>query len=179
MDVGEDDRVLIMGSGISGILHIQLAKSLGAKEIIATDVSDYRLKMARKFGADKVFDARKFSPSDNLSDKVIVSTGAESAAIQALKTVDRGGTILYFAVPQPGIDINVPINDFWRNEITISTSYGAGPIDLQESLELIINGKINAHDMITHKLVMDEIGLGFNLVAEADKSLKVVIEPNS
>jgi L-iditol 2-dehydrogenase len=178
MGVGKDDRVLVLGSGISGILHIQLARLSGAGRVVATDISEYRLKMAGKLGADEVLDARWFNPEENLFDKVIVSAGAESAATQALKSVDRGGTILYFAVPKPGFNLSVPINDFWRDEITVLTSYGAGPRDLGESLELISRRKINVHDMITHRLRLDEIGLGFKLVAEADKSLKVIIEPN-
>jgi L-iditol 2-dehydrogenase len=57
------------------------------------------------------------------------------------------------------------------------TSYGAAPRDLEESLKLISEGQINVHDMITHKLSLSEIGLGFRLVEEAKESLKVVIEP--
>ena len=50
--VGAGQTVLVIGSGISGLLHIQLARARGAARIIATDISDYRLKAARRFGAD-------------------------------------------------------------------------------------------------------------------------------
>ena len=91
--------------------------------------------------------------------------------------MDKGGTILFFAVPEPGKDLTIPINDFWRNEITIMTSYGAAPRDLKESLEIIRQKKINVHDMITHKLSLAEIGKGFQIVADAKESMKVIIEP--
>jgi L-iditol 2-dehydrogenase len=57
------------------------------------------------------------------------------------------------------------------------TSYGAGPDELTESLMLLSFNKINVHEMITHRLRLAEVGLGFQLVANAAESLKVIIEP--
>jgi len=182
--VKKNQTVLILGSGISGILHIQMAKLNGADKVIATDINEYRLKMAKKFGADFVINAKEDVPSrvkklnnNRLADVVIVCTGALSAAYQTLKSVDKGGTILFFAVPEPGKDVSIPINDFWRNEITIMTSYGAAPKDLKEVLEIIRRHKINVHDMITHRLSLAETGKGFQIVVEAKESMKVIIEP--
>jgi L-iditol 2-dehydrogenase len=161
-----------------------MAKLNGADKVIATDINDYRMKMAKKFGANFVINAKEDVPNhvkklnDNrLVDRVIVCAGSLSAANQALKCVDKGGTILFFAVPEPGKDITIPINDFWRNEITIMTSYGAAPKDLKEALEIICRHKINVHDMITHKLSLAETGKGFQTIADAKESMKVIIEP--
>lgn len=183
--MNKDQSVLVLGSGISGLLHIKLARANGAKRIIATDINEYRLKKALEFGADSVINAAKedvvkklLELNDNrLSDLVIVCTGALSVAEQALKCVDRGGTVLFFAVPKPGVYLNVPINDFWRNEITIKTSYAASPFDLENALNIISEGKVKVSDMITHRLKLSEIGLGFKIVAEAKESIKVIIEP--
>ena len=181
----ENDTLLVIGSGISGLLHIKLAKLKGIKKIIAVDINEYRLNAAKKFGAHAVINANDDAKSklkdineNRLADLVIVCTGALSAAKQALSCVDKGGTILFFAVPKPNEKLEIPINDFWRNEIKIMTSYGAAPIDLKESLELIASKKIDFNDMITHKLKFDEIQEGFRLVAEAKESLKVIVEPN-
>jgi L-iditol 2-dehydrogenase len=178
------NTVLVMGSGISGILHIQLARLFGAARIIATDISKYRIDAARRFGADIVFDAAEDLPEKlrevnegRLADKVVVCAGSLSAAKQALQCVDRGGTVLFFAVPEPGIDLPVPLNDLWRNEMTIMTSYGAAPADLATALGLIRAKRINAQDMITHRLSLTETGRGFQLVAQGKESLKVIIEP--
>jgi len=183
-EIMKNQNVLVLGSGISGLLHIQMSKLLGANKVIATDVNEYRMKMAKKFGADFIINATEDVPSEvkelndnRLADRVIVCTGALSAAYQALKSVDRGGTILFFAVPEPGKDVTIPLNDFWRNEITVMTSYGAAPDDLKESLELISKHKVNVKDMITHRLSLAEAGKGFQLVAEAKESIKVIIEP--
>jgi L-iditol 2-dehydrogenase len=92
--------------------------------------------------------------------------------------VDKGGSILFFAVPDPSVRIPLPITDFWRNEITLRTSYGAAPQDLEESLDLLSNNKLNVADMITHRLSLQDAAEGFRLVASAGESLKVILEPN-
>ena len=84
-------------------------------------------------------------------------TGAEKAALTALDCVDRGGTILYFAVPDPTVKIPIPITEFWRNETTIRTSYGAAPRDLEEALQILAKKQVNVGDMITHRLDIREI----------------------
>jgi len=184
-DIHKDDTILIIGSGMAGILHIQLAKLKGAQKIVAADINPHRLELAEKFGADHVIDAKGDLPQElkelndgRAADKVIVCTGAVKAALTALECVDRGGTILYFAVPDPTTKIPIPITQFWRNETTIRTSYGAAPRDLEESLQILAQKQINVEDMITHRLSIREIAEGFRLVAEAGKSLKVIIEPN-
>ncbi|MGC8817287.1 MAG: zinc-dependent dehydrogenase [Candidatus Hadarchaeum sp.] len=182
--VGKGDTVLILGSGLSGLLHLQLARLKGAERIFTTDISDYRLRAAKKFGADAAINAsedveerlRRLNDGRR-ADKVIVCTGAASASRQAMKCVDRGGTILFFAVPEPSFEIQVPLADFWRDEIIIMTSYGAAPRDLEESLELLSRKLLRVEEMITHRLPLVETGLGFRLVAEARDSLKVIIEP--
>ncbi len=183
--IQKGDTVLIIGSGMAGILHIQLAKLKGVKKIFATDINPERMKLAEKFWADHIIDAKGDLPkklkelNDGVAaDKVIVCTGATQAALTALDCVDRGGAILYFAVPDPTIKIPIPITDFWRNEITIRTSYGAAPRDLEEALQILAQKQVNVKDMITHKIDIREIAEGFRLVAEAGKSLKVIIEPN-
>jgi L-iditol 2-dehydrogenase len=183
--IQKGDTVLIIGSGMAGILHIQLAKLKGAQKIFAADINPDRLKLAEKFGADHVIDARGDLPQqlkelnhERATDKVIACTGAVKAALIALECVDRGGTILYFAVPDPTTKIPIPITEFWRNETTIRTSYGAAPRDLEEALQILSQNQVNVEDMITHRLDIREIAEGFRLVAEAGKSLKVIIEPN-
>lgn len=184
-DIHKDETILIIGSGMAGILHIQLAKLKGAQKIVAADINPHRLELAKKFGADHVIDAKgdltqelKELNDGRAADKVIVCTGAVKAALTALECVDRGGTILFFAVPDPTTKIPIPITQFWRNETTIRTSYGAAPRDLEESLQILDQKQINVADMITHRLSIREAAEGFRLVAEAGKSLKVIIEPN-
>jgi len=177
--------VLIIGSGITGLLHVQLARVLRAGCVVATDINDYRLEAAQQFGADAAIQAKEDLPSrlrqvnrGRLADRVIVCTGATSAITQALQSVERGGTVLFFAPTELGVTIPISINDlFWRNDITLTTSYAGSPADYTAALELIRARRVHIGKMITHRLGLAEAGLGFQLVAEAQNSIKVIIEP--
>jgi L-iditol 2-dehydrogenase len=183
--IREDDTLLIIGSGISGVLHTQLAKLKGIQKIVVADINPYRLKLAEKFGAHHTINAKENLPQKlreinggKPADQVVICTGANQAALTALECVDKGGTILFFAVPDPTVEIPVPINQFWRNEITIKTSYGAAPNDLEQSLRILSQTKVDVIDIITHKLSLQQAAEGFRLMADAGESLKVIIEPN-
>ena len=185
-NIQKKDTVLIIGSGISGILHVQLAKLKGAKKIIVADINQYRMKLAVQFGADHAVNAeetlsQKVKALNNgyLADKVIVCTGATSAVTSAADCVEKGGTILFFAVPEPTVKIPLPINQFWRNETIIQTSYGAAPNDLEESLKILATKKLNVKDMITHRLPLREIQEGYRLMTTVGESLKIILEPNN
>jgi L-iditol 2-dehydrogenase len=185
------DSVLVLGAGISGLLHLAAARAVGAGRLMATDINEYRLNTAKDMGADEVLNVATAVKSDEdvpawvrqvnnhrLADLVIVCTGALPAFKQALKSVDRGGTVLCFATTEPHLDIPVPMNEFWRNEIKLMPSYGNAPMDALIAIELIRSKRLPLEKMITHCLPMDQIAEGFRLVAEASKSVKVIIEPH-
>ena len=177
--------VLVLGSGLAGMLHINLARALGAGRIVSTDLSDFRLAAARRLGADVTLRADEYTPDrlrevndGRLADLVIVATGARPALMQALESVDRDGTVLFYAPTEPGVEIPVSINDvFFRNGATLTTTYAAAPGDLAIALDLIASGRVQVGDMISHRLPLEETALGFKLTAGASESLKVVIEP--
>jgi L-iditol 2-dehydrogenase len=180
----QGESVLILGSGISGLLHLLLAKALGAKRIIATDINEYRLKAAKELGADAVINAKEDTVSflrknndDRLADLVIICASAASAFNQALQSVGRAGALLCFAPTEPGVTLNIPVNDFWRKNIKIIHSYGAGPQDLETAIECLRTKKVEVNKLITHRLKLSEIGLGFKLMLEAKESIKVIIAP--
>jgi L-iditol 2-dehydrogenase len=181
----KEDTLLIIGGGLAGNLHAQFAKAQGVQNIIVAGVNQYRLRLAEKFGAHHTIDGRLNVPQElkkinggRLADQVFVCKGGESAALTALGCVDKGGTILFFAVADPTVKIPVPMTEFWRNEITLKTSYGAAPRDLEESLAVLAQKKLNAVDMITHRFGIRQAAEGFRLMAEAGESMKIIIEPN-
>ncbi|MDH7517420.1 MAG: alcohol dehydrogenase catalytic domain-containing protein [Candidatus Thermoplasmatota archaeon] len=176
--------VLVIGSGISGLLQIKLARAWGAKRIIATDIDEYRLKSAKKFGADFAINARENVPEQikkyndgKLADMVVISTGAPSAVKQGLQSVEAGGTILFFAPTEPGVEIPFPLFDLWNKQVKMFSTYAGAPKDIAEAIDLIKTKKIVVTDMITHKLPLSETAKGFKLVAQAKDSIKVIIEP--
>jgi L-iditol 2-dehydrogenase len=183
LGIKNGQSVLVIGSGVSGLLHIQLSKSKGAK-VIAIDINEYKLNEALRFGADYVLNAGTYtadelkSINDNrLAEVVIICTAAKPALDNAISSVDRKGKILFFAVPEAGIVI--PSTKFWRDEISIFFSYGAAPDDLNKAMELINSGTVNVRKMVTHRVPLSEIAHGFKLASESKESLKVVIVPDT
>jgi L-iditol 2-dehydrogenase len=176
--------VLVIGSGISGLLHIQLARARGVARIVATDISDFRLNAARQFGADATIHGSDEVPArlrqlndGRLADLVIVCTGAMPAMRQAVTSIDRGGTLLFFAPTAVGVDVPIPLFDFWRDEISLVTSYAGSGEDLGESLELIRDHKVRVADMVTHRLPLADTQFGFQLAASGQDAIKVIIDP--
>lgn len=176
--------VLVIGSGIAGLLHIKLARALGAGRVIATDINDYRLETAKKLGADMVINAKenvtekvKKYNDGRLADIVVLCTGALPAVKQAIDSVDRGGTLLFFAPTEPGVEIPFPLFDLWNKGVKMVSTYAGGPRDIADAIELIRFKKVTVTDMISHKLPLSEAAKGFKLVAQAQESIKVVLYP--
>jgi L-iditol 2-dehydrogenase len=182
--VGPGDSVLVLGSGLSGALHILLARALGASRILATDPSPWRREMAGKLGADSVIPSDDDVPGRvrDLNggrgvDRVLLCTAAPSAFDQAFRSADRGGTILIFGVAEPGTTVPYPAFDLWNEGITLLHTYAGAPGDIETALELIASGRIDPTPTVTHRLPLEETQKGFRLVAQAGASLKVIIEP--
>jgi len=151
--------------------------------VIATDTDRNRLEFADKMGADITIDAAANVPerlvADNhrLADVVILCTSAISAIDQAWKCVDKGGVIVFFAVPDPKTKVLIPINAFWTRETKIMTSYYCGPPDIETAINLIETGTIAVDDMITAWLPLQDVPKGFRMVMAGKKSLKIIIKP--
>jgi L-iditol 2-dehydrogenase len=177
-------RVLVLGSGISGLLHIKALRALGAGRVVVTDVKNSRLELAKSFGADAALHARQATPEKlrevnggRLFDLVVTCAGAAEVAEQAFKFAERGGTVLFFAPLEPGVDITVPQFDIWRDQISVVSTYAGCPVDIERAIELLASGRITVDDMISHRLPLDEIERGFRLVLEGKESVKVIIKP--
>jgi len=173
----------VLGCGMSGLLHVKLAKANNCR-VVATDVNSGRLELAAGFGADLTLDAaedvggRLTAACDRKADGVILCTSAVSAVDQAWNCVDNGGVVVFFAVPGPDKQIVIPLNEFWTREIRIITSYYCGPPDIEDAIELLASGAIRVEDLITHRLSLDAIARGFQLVLDGNESIKVVIKPH-
>ena len=181
----EGKTVLVMGSGISGLLHVMLARATGAERVIATDINPYKLRCAMELGAHHVIDARgdvrariRQCNEGRGADLVIVCTGAMSAFADAMVSVDRAGSILCFATTEPGDDLQVPINSFWRNSITLLSSYAAAPRDLEEAIELISTGAIDVTRLITHRFPIERAGDAFRTIVGEEDAVKIIIYPH-
>jgi len=176
--------VLVVGSGVAGLLHVRLARAAGAGRVLATDVVEPRKDAARRAGADVVLDGRDDVPAlvrgengGRGADVVVTCTGHPKAVRQGLDSVDRGGTVLFFAPTEPGAAVDYPFNALWREEVTLLSSYGGAPRDIEEAIRLLRDRRVVVSDLITHRLPLERAAEGFLLVARAQDSLKVVLRP--
>jgi L-iditol 2-dehydrogenase len=177
--------VAVIGSGITGLLFIALAKATGAGRIVATDVVPERLEAAKRFGADAVIHGTEEDVPERVreetdgrgADVVAICTAAVPAIQQGLESVDRGATVLFFAPTEPGIEVPLHLWPIWLNDITMTTAYAAAPRDLAVAAELIRSGRVPVADMITHRLPLAEAAEGFRLVAQGRESIKVILRP--
>jgi L-iditol 2-dehydrogenase len=174
--------ILILGSGMSGLLHVKLARARGCRVTVA-DVNQERLALARANGADFALEAgvdltvRLQEVVGGKADVVMMCTAALPAVADAWRCVDRGGAVVFFAVPGPEQPVTVPLNSFWMQDTRILTAYYCGPPDLVEAIRLLESRTIAVDDMITHRLPLKEIARGFGLVLDGRESLKVIIRP--
>jgi len=179
--------VLVLGSGISGLLHIALARTLGAGLVAAADTIPFRLKKAKEIGAHLAVEANDSLPSalreaneGYLADLVIVCF--EGFIPLALKAVERGGTVLFFAGASEGAFLPATINEmFWRTEITLTSTYAGSPADCSIALRLIEAGTVPVLKTLTSRLALQDGPLGFQAVCSpADhECIKVIVEPHS
>lgn len=182
-ELREGQSVLVLGCGMSGLLQTQLAKMKNCR-VVATDINQDRLARAAKFGADLTIPATDDVPGRLIAylrrkaDVVIVCTSAMSAVQQSWACVDKGGVIVFFAVPGPEESVVIPINDFWTKEVRIITSYYCGPPDIQEAVRLLADRAIEVDSLITHRLPLEDIARGFRMVIEGREAIKVIIKPH-
>jgi L-iditol 2-dehydrogenase len=178
------DTVAVLGSGISGILHVQLARALGASRIFATDTSDYRVRTACAFGADHALQAHAEVVERILAlnagepvDRVLVCAAALPAVRQALRLAAPGGSVLLFAPLPPGQTLEVELHDLWKRGISLVHSYAGPPADMRAALGLIASRRVDVASMVTHRLGLAGAAEGFRLTAAAGESLKVIVFP--
>ncbi len=185
MDFEPARSVLVLGSGLSGQLVIRTARAYGAGKIIATDINDFRLEMAKKSGAAVAIHATREDVVQRVLeetngegvDYVIPTAAAPVLFDQAMQTVRKGGTVLLYGIMSPGTKVEFDIFPFWKKQVKLLSTYAAAPRDLAEALELIRAGRVPVEDMITHRLPLAETQKGFELVAAGGDSMKVIIEP--
>lgn len=182
-DLRRGQAVIVLGCGMSGLLQIQLAKKKGCR-VAATDLDPAKLERAKGFGADLTIPADEDVPARmaelfcGKADAVILCTAALPAVEQAWAAVDKGGAIVFFAVPGPEKQVVFPVNAFWTQEIRVLTSYYCGPPDIEESMRLLAAREIDVDSLVTHRLPLEETARGFQLVVEGKEAIKVIIKPN-
>jgi L-iditol 2-dehydrogenase len=178
------DIVLILGAGPIGILHALLAKINGAGKIILADISEERIKEAEftdvylvNMSKNDIYEEIKNITDGHMADKVIVAVGSKNAQELSLKLVAKRGSINFFGgLPKESPYIQFDSNLLHYGEFFVVGTHGSTPLHNKIAIELLSSGRINAEKLITHKLPLEKIKDGFEIV-ENKKGLKVLIIP--
>lgn len=177
------DSVLVLGAGSNGLMLAQLAQQRGALRVIIVDPIAYRRQRALDVGIDIALDPQDgslleqiFAVNDGRKpDIVIVTPSSISAMKQGIELVSSGGTVLLFAPSPPTELLSVIPNQLFFQEITLRTSYSAGPYDTRHALDLLRSGRIRSEMVITHRFLLEDAAQAFQLVAKPGNALKAVI----
>lgn len=153
-ELPEKSKVLVIGLGSIGFLMAQGLKAFGM-DVYGCDLIDARIELANKNGI-KAFNSRDLnetveyikSKTDDLGvDAVFMTSGSDAAIEPALKTVRSGGKILIFASTPK--NLGYANNEIYYRELTVLGSYSPSPKDLEDSYNLLKNGKVNVHGVST------------------------------
>jgi threonine dehydrogenase-like Zn-dependent dehydrogenase len=185
--MGKD--AVVIGQGSAGLHFNAILRRMGASHVIAMDVIDARVAMARQFGATHTANIAQEDPMDlvsaitggRLADVVIEAAGEIATINLTARLVKVGGNLLYFGVPRGPHVIEF---DFWElfRKYCHTTSSGAsafeaGRASFKMALDLVATGAIDVSPMLTHRFTFDQVFEAYELARTRDDGvIKVVIE---
>ncbi len=180
----DGDRVLVIGMGVMGLLHLLALRAMAAPAVlVAADLNPLRAATAARY-ADVAVDTSRKSLHEVVreatggagADVVIVGPGAVEALEEGLRSVAPGGTLVIFAPTPPEARWPLPAHDLYFKEVTVTTAYSAGPDETREALRMLTAG-LQVEPLVTHRIPLSEVGRGYSLMREAGSALKVVVRP--
>ncbi|HOJ59973.1 MAG TPA: alcohol dehydrogenase catalytic domain-containing protein [bacterium] len=192
MSIQLGDFAVVLGAGVIGAMMLQLIKSSGAGQVAVVDTLDYRLDIAKKVGAQLLYNtADKNSPyytpdlkkeiekltNGKFADACIVATGAVPAMEQALEITGRRARIVYFGLPADDAVVRLPAlkSIFWDKTILFSW---LAPLTWPTALQAIANGLVNVDLLRTHDVPLSELRETIALVRDRrGNPIKAVVHP--
>lgn len=176
--VGED--VLITGAGPIGVMAAAIAKHVGARNIVVTDVNEYRLELARKMGATKAINASKKSLKDTMNelemtegfDVGLEMSGNGEAFRSMLESMNHGGKIAMLGI------FSEPVSIDWSKVIFkglhLKGVYGREMFETWYKMTALLQSGLDLSPMITHRFGIDDFQKGFD-VMRSGQSGKVIL----
>jgi L-iditol 2-dehydrogenase len=176
------ETVLIIGLGIMGMMHVKLARHMGAGTIIGADLFHTRANRAVELGADKgivvagdnLIEQVREITKGAMCDVVIVGPGTSKAIATGIAAAGKGATVVQFTATPPEDELLVKPHDLYFNETRLIPSYSCGPDETREAMSLVERGVINARELVTHRFPLERITEAFE-TAQKPESLKVIV----
>jgi 2-desacetyl-2-hydroxyethyl bacteriochlorophyllide A dehydrogenase len=174
--------VVIMGLGVSGQIHMQMAKERGASPVIGVTRSAWKRKMAEKLGADITLSsgaeaerAVEEITNGQGADIVIETTAKPAAMASAVRMARRAGTVLLFGISTM-TEASLPFYQFYFKELMLVNARAAKSEDFPATIDLVARGKLNLEALITHVLPLPELGEALALLdSDSDERMKVIL----
>ena len=185
-NIQKGDDIAVLGAGPAGLMHVILAQMFGAGKIFVLDINDFRLKFAKRYGAEafnsgsrNLIETIRSETGGRGVDICIVATGSTKALFQAFKLTRKGGKIILFGVPPKGSQISYDINMMYSSEHSLIPSYAASEIETNQALRLIAEKRVDIASLITHRFDIKEAVQAVKCAHEANGSMKVVVTADS
>ena len=181
---GFNDVVLIVGAGPIGLMHMQLAKIAGAKQVIVSEPNPMRRQIALELGADKAVDPVTEDLAGIISDVtgglgadvIVMAIGVPALVNSTLKLCRRGGTVNLFAGFAGTGECTIEVNTIHYNEINVNGSTAYKREDYLQAADMVISGKINLDRIATHTYKIEDFQTAYEM-CKSGKGLKIIIEP--
>jgi len=181
------DTVMIIGAGFVGAVAVQVAKILGAGKTFISDLVDFKLQKAKELGADVVINPHREDTLERLlqlnggrkADVVVSIAGSIRALQDAMRLVDKGGTLAQFGPVEQDAAMQWVPNKFFYQEISYIPTYSSSPYDTKEVAEYLFDGRIIVDSLITHHFPLTKIREALALKEKAETSMKIIIHPHS
>jgi L-iditol 2-dehydrogenase len=178
-----DDAVLVVGSGMIGVLVIQVLREKGCRNIIAVDVDDDKLALAKRLGAARTLNATGIDVPAKVreltggqgADASFEVVGHGSTVMSAIRSLRKGGTVVLIGNLSPKVEI--PLQEVVSREISVLGSCASSG-EIPECIELLARGAVDVDPLISLKASLDEAPQLFERLYGGDKNLmKVIIQP--
>lgn len=178
--------VLITGCGPTGLFSTAVARTAGAATIIATDISDYRLDLAKQVGADHVLNVKTLQgdavdsairdiTSGEGVDASLEMSGNPAALHQAFRSVKNGGRVTLFGIPTGAICFDLA-NEIIFKGIRVHGITGRRLFSTWYRLAGLFKAGLNIKPVVTHTFPMSEFAKGFDLI-NSGQCGKVILFP--
>jgi 2-desacetyl-2-hydroxyethyl bacteriochlorophyllide A dehydrogenase len=183
IDILPAQCVVVTGLGVSGQLHVQLARARGARPVIGVSRSAWKRGLAERLGADVTMSTGPDVPAAVRettgglgADVVIECTGKTTVIAQAVEMARPGGTILLFGTSTESRS-ELSFYQMYFKELKLVNSRAAKAEDFPASIALVAGGAVKLEPLVTHVLPMPSLGEAIGLMGgDADERLKIVLE---